>query len=231
MNSAAKTHDDTTRESIYKALKEDIIYLRLVPGAMISENECAKRFNVSRTPIRDAISRLQIDNLVEVRPQRGTFVSLIDLDYVKDIIYMRHSIETNIYTELIDVISDQQIEMLLENIEEQKRIIERIAQGAPEVDFFNIDSRFHKQAYSYVDRAKLWEIIQQLKVHYTRFRMLDLVKKKDFNTLLMEHCSIMDFIQRKDKAAMSDMMTKHLYGGINRLSDKIKNDYKDYFVP
>ncbi len=230
MNNEAKANDESTREHIYRALKEDIIYLRLVPGAMISENDCAKRFSVSRTPIRDAISRLQIDNLVEVRPQRGTFVSLIDLDYVEDIIYMRHAVETNIFTELIDVITDLQLEVLLQNIEEQKHIIKAISEGASEVEFFNVDSQFHKYAYSYVNRTKLWEIIQQLKVHYTRFRMLDLVKTKDFKTLLKEHCSIVDMIQKKDKKAIRDIMTEHLYGGINRLSDKIKNDYRDYFV-
>lgn len=225
-----KTDDETTREYIYRVLKEEIVYLRLVPGEIISENDISKRFNVSRTPVRDVFSKLQIDNLIEVRPQRGTFVSLIDFEYVKDIVYMRNVVETQLFTELIDVITPEQIDNLNANLEDQRKAIDRIAGGSSELEFFKIDSEFHRYAYSILGRSKLWEVIQQLKVHYTRFRMLDLVKTKDFGTLHNEHIKIVELIKQKDKAAIASTMKEHLYGGINRLSDKIKDEYKGYFV-
>lgn len=225
-----KTDDETTREYIYRVLKEDIIYLRLIPGEIISENDISKRFNVSRTPVRDVFSKLQIDNLIEVRPQRGTFVSLIDFEYVKDIVYMRNVVETQLFTELIDVITPEQLDVLQANLEDQRIAIDRIEGGSSELEFFTIDSEFHRYAYSILGRSKLWEVIQQLKVHYTRFRMLDLVKTKDFGTLHKEHIKIVELIKQKDKAAIADTMKEHLYGGITRLSDKIKDEYKGYFV-
>jgi DNA-binding GntR family transcriptional regulator len=225
-----KTDDETTREHIYRVLKEDIIYLRLIPGEIISENDISRRFSVSRTPVRDVFSKLQIDNLIEVRPQRGTFVSLIDFEYVKDIVYMRNVVETQLFTELIDVITKEQINNLKANLEGQRRAIDMIVNGTSELEFFEIDSEFHRYAYSILGRSKLWEVIQQLKVHYTRFRMLDLVKTKDFGTLHKEHCKIVELIEQKDKAAIATTMKEHLYGGINRLSDKIKDEYKGYFV-
>lgn len=225
-----KSDDETTREYIYRALKEDIIYLRLIPGEIISENDISRRFNVSRTPVRDVFSKLQIDNLIEVRPQRGTFVSLIDFEYVKDIIYMRNTVETQIFTELTAVVNREQIGKLKANLEEQKKAIDRIKNGASELEFFEIDSEFHRYAYSLLGRSKLWEVIQQLQVHYTRFRMLDLVKTKDFATLYKEHCKIVELIEKGDRAEIAAMMKEHLYGGINRLSDKIKDEYKGYFV-
>lgn len=230
MDNLGRASEETTREHIYRVLKDDIIYLRLVPGEAISENEVAKRFNVSRTPIRDVFSKLQIDNLIEVKPQRGTYVSLIDIDYVKDIIYMRTIVETQIFTELMDVITADQLMMLKNNLKEQKLAIEQIAKGAQELSYYEIDSQFHRYAYQCVGRPKLWEVIQQLKVHYTRFRMLDLVKAKDFETLYKEHCRIVELLESKDREAVRTVMREHLYGGINRLGHKIKEEYKGFFV-
>lgn len=228
--SEEKATQETTREYIYRVLKDDIIYLKLEPGVIISENDISKRFNVSRTPVRDVFSKLQIDNLVEVKPQRGTFVSLIDLDYVRDIIFMRNCVETEIYSELAAGITEDQLQSLKENLIRQKQTIEAISLGAPELDYFKIDSEFHKLAYGYVRRARLWEVIQQLKVHYTRFRMLDLVETKDFETLYHEHCAMVDILEKRDRKRMSAIMEEHLYGGINRLGDKIKDKYRSYFL-
>ena len=67
---------------IYNQLKEEIIDLKIEPGALISENEISRRFEVSRTPVRDVFLRLCNDGLLEVLPQRGTKVSLIDMELV-----------------------------------------------------------------------------------------------------------------------------------------------------
>ena len=75
---------------IYNQLKEEIIDLKIEPGALISENEISRRFQVSRTPVRDVFLRLCNDGLLEVLPQRGTKVSLIDMELVMATINMRY---------------------------------------------------------------------------------------------------------------------------------------------
>ena len=73
---------NNSNELIYYTLKNEIIFLKLKPGALISEIEMAHRFNVSRTPIRQVFSKLNEEGLIDIIPQKGSFVSLIDLKYV-----------------------------------------------------------------------------------------------------------------------------------------------------
>ena len=67
-----------SRSEIYHILKDDIQYLRLMPGSIIRENELAEQLGCSRTPIREALIRLSSEYLVDIYPQRGTYVSNID---------------------------------------------------------------------------------------------------------------------------------------------------------
>lgn len=81
-------------EQVFETLKREILDLKLEPGRMISENEICERFGVSRTPVRDALRLLQEQGFVETVPYRGTYVTLLSLDNIKQMIYMRVAVET-----------------------------------------------------------------------------------------------------------------------------------------
>jgi len=68
---------------IYQKLKDDIITLKLKPGQMISENEIASIYNVSRTPIKNAFLRLKGEKYIEIIPQKGSYVTLLDMKYIR----------------------------------------------------------------------------------------------------------------------------------------------------
>ena len=76
-------------EMVGETLKQEILDLRLKPGQMISENDVCDRFGVSRTPVREALRLLQEQGFVETVPYRGTYVTLLSLDNIKQMIYMR----------------------------------------------------------------------------------------------------------------------------------------------
>ena len=81
-------------EQVFETLKREILDLKLEPGRMVSENEICERFGVSRTPVRDALRLLQEQGFVETVPYRGTYVTLLSLDNIKQMIYMRVAVET-----------------------------------------------------------------------------------------------------------------------------------------
>ena len=87
------TRHTGTSVAVYKDLKEQILHLELPPGSAISEIDTAAAFHVSRTPVRDAFKMLEREGLLEVRPHIGTFVSLIDLNMISDILYLRETLE------------------------------------------------------------------------------------------------------------------------------------------
>lgn len=88
-----KQRSSTTSNQVYEELKSQILNLQLAPGTSISEKEMSEKFNVSRTPVRESFLRLSREGLLNVFPQRGTFVSLIDLNLVEEARFMREHLE------------------------------------------------------------------------------------------------------------------------------------------
>ena len=79
----------TLTEEVYDRLREDIINLRLEPGEKVSEERLARRYSVSRAPIRDAIQKLLQEELVLVKPQVGTIIMPISLMRIRDVVEVR----------------------------------------------------------------------------------------------------------------------------------------------
>src|SRR3954447_13952822 len=89
----SRTDGGRARLAVYGALRTAIVATELEPGRQISENEVADMLGVSRTPVREAVARLRDDQLVEVVPQLGTFVSRISVAGVDDAQFLREALE------------------------------------------------------------------------------------------------------------------------------------------
>lgn len=118
----ADTHYNT--DKIYQTLRQEIMLLTLEPGTLVSEGDISQRFSVSRTPVREVFKRLELEGLLEVRPQRGTFVSRIRLDSLYDLMFIRESVELAALTELLARIESRGIFKLRLQIMEQEQLFE-----------------------------------------------------------------------------------------------------------
>ena len=107
-----------------ETLKQEILDLRLKPGQMISENDVCDRFGVSRTPVREALRLLQEQGFVESVPYRGTYVTLLSLDNIKQMIYMRVAVETMVLRDFIAVQSPMVMEYIRHQIAKQQALIQ-----------------------------------------------------------------------------------------------------------
>ena len=110
-------------ELVYETLKQEILDLRLKPGQMISENDICERFGVSRTPVRDALRLLQEQGFAETIPYRGTYVTLLSLDNIKQMIYMRVAVETMVLRDFLEVQTPMVMEDIRHSIAQQKAVI------------------------------------------------------------------------------------------------------------
>ncbi len=81
-------------QQVYEALRDAIVDVRVSPGALLRKEELCDLWGISRTPISEALARLAEDGPVEIRPQRGTFVSRILLDAVHEGAFVRRSLES-----------------------------------------------------------------------------------------------------------------------------------------
>lgn len=215
-------------DELYNIIKKDLLCLKFKPGQMISENDIAKVYNVSRTPVRSVFSRLKNEKLINVLPQRGSFVALLDLEDIKNTIYIRTLIETDILSSIIGIINNAQFLELEKNLERQNNLIK-----CPEVDifkYFEIDSKFHELLFEFDGKKSMWSIIQNFQVSYTRFRMLDMIITKNYEKLYDEHLIIYKFLKEKNIIELNKFIKKHLFGNIERLKNYIDKEYKEYFI-
>ena len=99
-------HSTVLREQVYQQIKHDIITCKLSPGEPLSENQFLDRFQVSKTPIREALTSLVQDGLVEYTPNRGFMVTTVSVADIQEIFDTRIVIETELFRLAIRRISD-----------------------------------------------------------------------------------------------------------------------------
>ena len=223
------THQNTPYDNsslIYETLKKEIVNLSIPPGTIITENEICERFSVSRTPVRTAFQRLSDRKFIKIIPHKETRVTLIDLNQIKQLIYMRIAIEAKIARDFIDLWNPLFIEKLRYFLRKQIVLLE--TDFAPQ-EFYLEDSAFHQVLFKAIDMVFLWRKIQHAEIHYTRFRMLDIVGVRDFGAIVQEHEELFSLIEQKKKDAVEPFFSWHLNGGIRRLGKRIHSEYAGYF--
>lgn len=215
-------------EAIYHVLRDEMLNLVLKPGQSLSENQLCQRFSVSRTPIRNALQRLQMDGLMKVTPYKGSTVTLLDYEDIQQMIYMRIAVESAVIRDFMDLCTPLLMERVQYQIRKQTVLLEGDFQAK---DFYAMDSQMHSVWFRAVGKERLWHMIQRSEINYTRFRMLDIMVTENFLAIVTEHQELFDVLTRKAKSEVEPLMRKHLYGGVERLGNRIHVELKDYFIP
>lgn len=213
---------------VFETLKSDILNLSIKPGQAIIEMDVCKRFGVSRTPVRTAFQRLSDSGLIDIIPYKGSRASLIDLSIVNQSIFMRAAIEEKVIKEYIDLYDEYSLCDVHNLLGKQKILLDRNDFTA--VQFYQIDSDLHHIWFSRLKYDYLWNLIQTLDVHYTRFRILDLVDDAShFTEIYKEHLKLAEAIDNKNKDMALRIIDDHLQGGIRRLKEQIVTKFSSYF--
>jgi len=212
---------------VFNILKQEILDLELKPGQPISENEICTRFDVSRTPVREALRRLQEHGFVHTVPYSGTYVTLLNLKDIKQKIYMRVAVELMVMRDYRKIATP----LGLEEIRHQIRCQELLLQepGFTPEQFYRMDAQMHALWFIATDKEKLWEFIQAQQLHYTRFRMLDFVTETDFSRIIREHKGLLEHLENQDEVQLEEALKRHLYISMTRMKHAIEVEYKDYF--
>lgn len=221
-----------TVDEMYRLIREDILTLKLVPGTLVSESQLCNRFKISRTPVRSVIAQLCKDNLLEVHPKRGTFVSKIDLNRATQSLYLRIQVETAVMSELVLHPDGMLFKQLEENLKQQE---EAIKQGIYPEEWFRIDSRFHELCVFARNRSALWINLQYMNIDYARYRRLDYltgqgVKSRTFDNLYEEHKALYQGLINHNLSAIRYLVTNHLYSGLLQRGDAFEHEYANYIT-
>lgn len=219
-----RQHSENARSYALRVLLHNIITLELAPGSAVSENELSQILKLSRTPVREALIELSKMGLVDIQPQRGSYIAKIDYELVEESRFMRLVLENAVLALVCEGISPEHEEMLRANMEEETRHLE----AGDYTRLFELDTDFHRLLFTSVGKARTYSIIHSQMVHFDRLRALSLKSLKP-DKIVEDHENILYAIGRRDSELAEMLMTRHLTRHRVEKSELIKL-YPDYFV-
>jgi DNA-binding GntR family transcriptional regulator len=201
-----KHKPSSTRERVYHKLREEILTLSLKPGANLSEKDISEKLQVSRTPVREAFLKLSEEGLLDIYPQKGTFVSLIDLELVEEAKFMREQLEIAV----VKLACKDFLEDNLNALEVNLNMQEIYNKKQDDKNLYSLDEEFHRLIFQGCKKERIWLAIQPMYTHLNRTRVLRLATNYNGSDILSQHIDIFDAIKDRDSERAEKMMHVHL---------------------
>ena len=199
------------REKVYDQLRSDMISCRLAPGTDIRENELALRFGVSKSPVRDALMRLEREGLVITLPRQGYRVAPVSVADVQDMFHLRDALERACMERIVRRATDEQLAQL-------DRF--RTFDGATwDGGFVAYNRDFHHTLARIAGNARMRDQLIDLIDQMERAVQLSLssLKKGDPQSLVDEHREIIDALQAREAARAQRLASRHVAGAGKRV--------------
>lgn len=196
---------ENAREYAIRVLYHNIINMNLEPGQQISESEISKTLGISRTPVREALIELSKLSLVEIYPQRGTYISKIDMEKVEESRFARCVLEKAVVKLACRRLDDKYKAKIEENLKRQEI-------SAEKKDFQHLlmlDNQFHELIFKACDKEMTYHFIRSMMSHFDRVRILNFVKM-DMNRTVNDHKKIFAAIVERDEIKSEELMEEHL---------------------
>jgi DNA-binding GntR family transcriptional regulator len=216
---------NTLSTQIHAVLRSEIITGRLAPRAMLSEQDIAAGFGISRTPVREAMIKLAEEGLVEIFPQYGSFVAPIKLRDVYDSQFAREALECAAVDKAIDGL-DAARERELKSVIARQRGLQRPQQRE---SFFRADEDLHMLILRIAGHGNAWHFIEGAKGQMDRVRHFAISIARKQPAILAEHEAVVDRLLARDRAGAVDAMRTHLRA-ILRTIEMLRNERSDYFA-
>ncbi|HCF8065251.1 GntR family transcriptional regulator [Klebsiella michiganensis] len=194
-------------QQIYRILRRDIVHCLIPPGTPLSEKEVSVRFDVSRQPVREAFIKLAENGLIQIRPQRGSYVNKISLSQVRNGCFVRQAIECAVVRRAAGMVNDEQLYQLEQNLNQQRTAVER----QQLTDFFQLDDEFHQKLSQIADCQLAWDTVENIKATIDRVRYMSLDHVTPPDMMLRQHYDIFQPLVARNPDAVEKAMRLHLH--------------------
>ncbi len=216
---------ESLQDQAYEMIRERIIFAEYTPGTKLGIKELCENLDLGRTPVRESFLRLQQEDLVETRPQSGTYVSKINMRYAEAARLARECLESEVIVECCAKASAADVARIGAIIEEQTRAL---AAGDKRC-FFEKDNAMHREFYQIAGRPVIWQWLNLTNTHFERFRWLSAnTFGVDPKTVVGQHLQMCEAIREGDTNRASYLVRDHLqksrYDG-----EKIVAEFPEYF--
>lgn len=206
------------RDIVFNTLREAILKGELLPGERLMEIQLASKLGVSRTPIREAIRMLEQEGLAVTMPRKGAEVARMTLKDMEDVLEVREALDELAAQIACDKITKEQLAVLKKTKEE---FVTSIEDGDVK-KLAEADVRFHDVIYNSTDNTKLVTLLNNLREQMYRYRIEYLKNPDNYPGLLKEHDDIVEALEARDKAKVTEIMHKHVANQALAVKDVIE---------
>lgn len=209
----------TLEEKVYKTLEDQILSQKLCAGESVTEMKLSKALGVSRTPVREALQRLDREGLIKLIPNKGAIVIGISERDLIDIYKIRTRLEGLAARIVAENANEGIARQLADNIDltefyMEKGNIEKVK---------DLDSDFHDIIYRHCESRMLEKTLSELHRYIACYRKLSLTAEGRIERSLSEHREIYDAIKRGDAQSADELMSTHVDHALQNLLTIIKN--------
>ena len=207
------------RDVVFNTLRRAILRGELKPGERLMEIQLANKLGVSRTPIREAIRKLELEGLVLMIPRKGAEVAEITEKNLRDVLEVRCALE-----ELAVQLACERIDK--RGIKELHTAADRFRDVVGSDDITQIaqaDEAFHDVIFTATDNERLIQLLNNLREQMYRYRIEYLKKKECYPQLLGEHEAIISAIERHDKEKATRITGQHINNQVDTVLGTLKH--------
>lgn len=212
--------EESIATQLYEHLRKCIIQGFIHPNTLLTENNLSSSFNISRQPVRQALVNLVQDELIEIKPQKGSFVKKVAISDLKGCCFIRGSLEYNslLMAEHLTLKEMKPILGRLSNsLKKQKKLLENYL-AFPNQDmtslrayFFSADEKFHYLLCSFSGTSLTWKMVNQVSANLERVNYLAFDKVLSPKTVVEEHEAIYKHLEKKELKEAADLLKQHIY--------------------
>ncbi|MCW5752121.1 MAG: GntR family transcriptional regulator [Alphaproteobacteria bacterium] len=222
-----KTADKTTNlaDWAYEQLKAMAVTYQLRPGERLAELEIAKRLNVSRTPIREAMNRLVSEGFLVLGPNRSFQCRPLDAKEIFDLYEVRRSLEAASARLAVERASDEELEDLA--------LFLKGSRSAPAdtsvMELVRLDEEFHERIARLSRNAEYLRILQNINARIRFCRWIDMENDRRSNTQ-SEHASVLAALQARDADRCAEVMNSHIARRLDQIVEVIREGFARIYM-
>ncbi len=207
------------RDVVFNTLRQAILRGEMEPGERLMEIQLAQKLGVSRTPIREAIRKLELEGLVIMIPRKGAEVAHITEKDMRDVLEVRATLEELVVALACKNVTDEK----LAELKAANKLFETAIVSKDVVNIVDADVHFHDIIYTMTDNARLIQIINNLREQMYRYRLEYVKDARTHSILISEHNDIIKQLKDRNVEHAKKVIYQHINNqekGIIRLLNK-----------
>ena len=212
------------RDVVFNTLRKAILRGELKPGERLMEIQLANKLGVSRTPIREAIRKLELEGLVLMIPRKGAEVAQITEKNMQDVLEVRKALEELSVQLACERITAEQVEEMKMAAEDFRKVLK----SGDVTKIAEADVKFHDIIFAATNNQRLITLLNNLREQMYRFRVEYLKQKDCYPQLLEEHDKLIALISGGEVEEACELMGCHIDNQASTVSDVIRRDQVEY---